>query len=391
MPVDRTTIPIEKLNVAYKTRTNPFPWVGQFQPQFVSEMLSEYSVESGAVLDPFVGSGTVLLEAARHNMSAYGTELNPAAIMFSNIYKLINLSPTSRRRAFSRWQNMLRKEMPTGLGYSKIQIMDALIKLWNGRNNSSCKILTSALITLCDFHKDDLSMEKVEKNVGRLESVVESLPSSKLPIVVKHADARRLPFQEDLVNLVITSPPYINVHNYHQNFRRSVESMGYDVLRMAKSEIGSNRQNRGNRFMTAIQYSIDMMLAMREMSRILNRDGRMILVVGRESLILGEKFFNSSLIAEIAVLSLGLGFLKRQERVFQNRYGKYIYEDILHFDPGTNHHNVERQMDDTMMVSCRNLEGVLAVSESERNRDLIRCALELAENIKPSPILDPSE
>ena len=60
-----------------------------------------------------------------------------------------------------------------------------------------------------------------------------------------HADARALPVESGSADLVLTSPPYINVHNYNQKYRRSVEALEWDILAVARSEIGSNRQNRG--------------------------------------------------------------------------------------------------------------------------------------------------
>src|SRR5207253_983844 len=46
--------------------------------------------------------------------------------------------------------------------------------------------------------------------------------------------------------LIVTSPPYINVFNYHQNHRAILELLGFDLLHVAASELGSNRKNRGN-------------------------------------------------------------------------------------------------------------------------------------------------
>ena len=45
----------------------------------------------------------------------------------------------------------------------------------------------------------------------------------------------------------------------------------------------------------------------------------------------GTPFFNGELVTEIAVQSAGLKIERRQERMFRNRYGADIYEDILHF------------------------------------------------------------
>ena len=110
--------------------------------------------------------------------------------------------------------------------------------------------------------------------------------------------------------------------------------LGYDVLKIARSEFGSNRKNRSNRFLTVVQYCIDMAIALREAGRVCKQDARLIYVVGRESKVLGISFCNSELIFLIATEILGYKCLLRQERAFKNRYGKNIVEDILHFSRG---------------------------------------------------------
>lgn len=47
------------------------------------------------------------------------------------------------------------------------------------------------------------------------------------------AEAVEKQWNSQLATLLITSPPYINVFNYHQKYRRSVEALGYDVLAIA--------------------------------------------------------------------------------------------------------------------------------------------------------------
>ncbi|HRF93979.1 MAG TPA: hypothetical protein PLZ51_02230, partial [Aggregatilineales bacterium] len=80
------------------------------------------------------------------------------------------------------------------------------------------------------------------------------MPYSTMPIDVILADARAMPVPQQSIDFVLTSPPYINVLNYHQQYRTSIESFGYNILQIAKSEIGSNRKHRSNRFLTVIQY-----------------------------------------------------------------------------------------------------------------------------------------
>ena len=83
--------------------------------------------------------------------------------------------------------------------------------------------------------------------------------------------------------VLFSALPYINVHNYHQKYRRSAEALYWNALAVARSDIGSNRQNRANRFLTVVQYTLDMSLALREMARVARRGARLILVLGRES------------------------------------------------------------------------------------------------------------
>jgi hypothetical protein len=129
----------------------------------------------------------------------------------------------------------------------------------------------------------------------------------------------------------VTSPPYINVFNYHQHYRRSVESLGFDLLKVAKSEIGSNRKHRQNRFLTVIQYCLDMAAVLHELHRVCRPQTRLVVVLGRESKVRKTPFYNSEIVARLAVMSCGCNLLTRQERVFQNRFGELIYDEILQF------------------------------------------------------------
>jgi hypothetical protein len=109
--------------------------------------------------------------------------------------------------------------------------------------------------------------------------------------------------------------------------------MGWDLLEVARSEIGSNRKHRQNRFLTVTQYCLDMLAVFHELRRVCKPDGRIIIVVGRESNVRKTRFFNGEIVAALAVRCAGFRFATRQERVFMNRFGERIYEDILHFLP----------------------------------------------------------
>ena len=86
----------ERLDVTNKSRSNIFNWRGQFTPQFVDYLLEEFATDASAVVDPFCGSGTVLLEAASRNIAGFGIELNPAAYAMAKFSSLAVLEPRQR-------------------------------------------------------------------------------------------------------------------------------------------------------------------------------------------------------------------------------------------------------------------------------------------------------
>ncbi len=395
-PLDRESIPQRSLDIAEQVRTNPLPWTGQFSPQLVEELLATYAPHGGVVLDPFVGSGTTLVEAGRLGLGACGGDINPAAVVLARVYETINFDAANRAAVL----NGLRDRLHDVIGPANAPLffdrnrgsvdrraLEAkLVGLWRESHAGAERALSAALVVLCDFYQKHLDPGTVRKAWLRLDQLVRSLPESARPVSVHHADARALPIEADSIDIVLTSPPYINVHNYHQNFRRSIEALKWNVLAIAPSEIGSNRQNRGNRFLTVIQYSLDMVLTLREMIRVARSGSRLILVLGRESSVRGVRFFNGELVTELAVGSVGMMIERRQERVFRNRYGIDIYEDILHLRP-----TGEVPDEESSLMVARDVAGQ-ALSAARplappRERLGLEDAMARLDIVSPSPIL----
>ena len=250
-----------KLNVADKSRSNLFSWRGQFTPQLVDYLIETFGQTGGTVLDPFSGSGTVLVEAARHGMGCYGNELNPAAYAMSKFFHLANESTAGRNTLMQQLSQLIEElvgrydDLPllsSGDAHREkftnlLEFGRILLAATSGR-----EMLTVCALNLL-FRAESMRKDSLHRGVRRafqyLHQIADELPTLDTPIDAFLGDARdidaRLP---STVNLVITSPPYINVFNYHQNYRAILELLDWDLLSVAKSEIGSNRKNRGNRF-----------------------------------------------------------------------------------------------------------------------------------------------
>lgn len=305
--INKTQIEQALLNIEDRTRTNIFAWNGQFSPQFIEVMIKNYGCDR--IYDPFMGCGTVLGEASRLGYSAFGIELNVAPFYMSCMYKFANMDMMERNNRLFELD-----EVVTDLD-SILACDDEIFK---------------CLVVLMDLYNNEFSFELMLNKWNKLKELIIHLPYSTGAINTKMGDSRKSGFDDDSASFLITSPPYINVFNYHQKYRKSVEALGFDVLGIAKSEIGANRKNRGNRLLTVIEYCNDMALSMYDSSKVLADGSRMIYVVGRESTVLGYSFCNSEIVYKLGLM-LGFDFELRQERVFKNRYGQMIYEDILHF------------------------------------------------------------
>lgn len=228
------------------------------------------------IYDPFCGSGTVIVEAARFKCNAIGRDINPAAVAMASVYKFLNHRKKERRE-------YLKQAVPEWL-----------------RRTCDWKMIL----------QESTSLPHVQVDVSR-------------------GDARRSDLENGSVDLILTSPPYINVINYHQQYREQMEGQGYDILGIARDEIGSNRKNRGNRFKTIIEYVADMTSVLRDMRRVLKEDSRAIIIVGRISNVCKTIVYNSKIVEDLATLSCGFTLESKEERRFKNRFGKIIIEDVI--------------------------------------------------------------
>lgn len=383
IPINHNEIPQSVLNIENKTRSNLFNWNGQFSPQFIEALLEKYAEKDYAVVDPFLGSGTTVGECARKGIEAYGTELNVSAFYMAKTYEYANLVVEDREKLITRVDRII-SSIP-----NNSEILDYILIQIKHNDDKSIANLLSTLIVIMDVYKNAVTMELVNIKWEWLKNLILTLPYSKATISVNRGDSRRLALNDSSADMLITSPPYINVFNYHQKYRRSVEELGYDVLQIARSEFGSNRKNRGNRFLTVIQYCIDMALSINEAIRVCKDNARMIYVVGRESSVLGYSFCNSELIYDIGTEIYGLNLMIRQERVFKNRYGQMIYEDILHFENKKMTEWLTEQdiVEKARKIAIRILQDQLEIMPETKNTVLLVNAISNSFKVRESEVV----
>lgn len=340
-----------------RSRTSALPWRGQFSPLTAHRLLAALAPEHGLVLDPFVGSGTTLLEAARLGLPSIGLDINPAAVAFAVCAALASSSAEERETVVGQ----------AGLAASQLA----------GRSGDAEIGVAHALALLSHTEKSP------DAAVDRLRGLIAALPREPVPTRARLGDARATGLEDTSVDFVLTSPPYINVFNYHQFGRPVSDAFGWPVLVAARSEIGSNRQNRGNRFRTVVQYAADMALVLQELARVLRPGSTAVFVLGRESRVRGTPFYNGEILARLAE-RLGLfGDFGKAERRFTSRFGQIIYEDVLVLRDSRPDGAI-----DAVAIGCE--VGRQALRECRPGDDVradVQAVLDMGAAIAPSPIV----
>lgn len=330
----------DRLDVTQKTRANPFNWRGQFTPELIEYLLDEFD-SGGLVADPFSGSGTVLLESARQGLPCCGLEINPAAFAMSKFYTLCNVESDARCEILAAVEahlrvaiNSMRTPISLGQGASHRERNQDLVEFTRAfipvLKRGIEKIVALNLLFICESRRSRDLGTSLLVAFHVVEGAALALPFSHGQVSAHLCDARRMhTLPQVRPRLIITSPPYINVFNYHQNYRAIMEAVGWDLLKVASSEFGANRKHRANRFKTVIQYCLDMEEAIRSFWYCLEAGGSLILIIGRESNVRGAPFFNGEIVKDIADGLQAFEPARCYERKFLNKFGVTIKEDIL--------------------------------------------------------------
>ncbi len=395
-PLDTSFIPRQKLDLAEKTQSSFYPWRGQFSPGLVSLLLEAYAKRRMVVLDPFAGSGTTLFEAARIGLECVGSEINPAAVQLASMVKFVNLNERDRGHILNLAQELFDRHLgaflPVDLFNDRRQ--DALEErdlsttvnhlLREAEEDPLLRSFVVTTLMLAMGNGDTFEAASLRGALSKNRLAVTRMPTTPEPCEVLSSDARNLPLAESVVDLVITSPPYINVFNYHQNYRKAMEMMGWHPLQIAKSEIGSNRKHRGNRFLTVVQYCMDLSQTFTELKRLLVPNGAAVFVVGRESRVRDVPFYNGRLLALVAAGEDSFRLQRWQERRFTNRFGKTIYEDIITLVPEGGAEKTP-STEFGRGVGAKALTDALNLATGTPRED-IQQALQRIDAIEPSPI-----
>jgi DNA modification methylase len=321
------------------------PYPAKFIPAIPATLLDILPPEPGtAVLDPFVGSGTTLVEAQRRGINSVGIDVNSIACLISRVRTAP--SPAGFREAVSEVvADACKKgfvaipDIPNLNHWFKAPVAEVLARLTSAieKAPANCRdplrLCLSSIIVRVSNQDSDTRYAAVEKDVGpenvlsyfenaclRLHSALAAREYDLASASVLERDVLTVqPAEFDYpIGAVITSPPYPNAYEYWLYHKYRMWWLGYDPLFVKEREIGARAHFFKANHHTADDFVWQMRQTFALISHVLRSKGYACFVVGR-SMIHGQVVDNAKLIEKVSS-EFGFAPVFRAERVIrQNR------------------------------------------------------------------------
>ena len=346
---------------------HPFP--ARMAPGIALEVISK-ARKSLRVLDPMAGSGTVIALARLKKHRAIGVDIDPLAVLISKVWttavkaeeakskarqvlaraKKIFASMRQREAYPSRSDRETRKFVAYWFdGYARRQLASLSAAIARVRNDATRDVLLCALSRLIITKQSgaSLAMDLSHSRPHKAFRCAPVKPFRKFLAAVNHVaencvdkrrggrgpaarihlgDARNLLIQDGSIDLVVTSPPYLNAIDYIRCSKFSLVWMGYripDLRKVRARSVGTEAPGTESQNNLEIQtiisdlklkpglrrhdeavltrYVGDMRRAMREVARVLTPGGKAVYVIG-ENTVRGTYIRTSRVISAIAKL-----------------------------------------------------------------------------------------
>ena len=367
-------------------------FAAKFPPQLPRAFIRGLTAPGDVVLDPMMGSGTTIVEALREGRRGIGLDIDPLALRVSqaktmpmrtddlrdiglkvisqaqsllvdsSIEKLIQRFDSRTKEFIDYWFYPNTQRELAALVLS-IQTVDmSLVRRFLELTLSSIIVTKSGGVSRARdlaHSRPHLDKGKNPKNALeqfslRLQKHIKSmahLDAKGVLAVPLPGDARSMPLRDEVIDLIVTSPPYANAIDYMRAHKFPLVWLGESVVNLTELRaryIGSEKINGAqytelpdktesiirqleelDRKKSSVlrKYFTEMKTVLAEMYRVLRKDSPAIVVVG-PSIMRGIDVQTHHCLAEIAqemgfsVIGVVQRSLDRNKRMMPARFGK---------------------------------------------------------------------
>lgn len=356
-------------------RIHPYP--AKYTIDLANEYIRKYSKPGDLVYDPFVGSGTTLLSASVLKRRSVGTDINHIAILISK-FKVLHLNDNDLavlRSYIDLFENSYEEGCNTVklFEYPSINhwfcdsaisalsyIKETIKQLNNEKQELFCNLVMSSIINTVSNQESDTRYAAKERNdltidkvaniyIKKFKSILSVFTEYNITDRLIDAKAYLLDSKlcgellgENSVDLILTSPPYVNTYDYYLYHKHRMYWLGYDVKFSMEKEIGSRREFSSLKREES-KFSDDLKEILIACDKVLKPGGVVVLVIGDGRVagkIYDAKENLERICKEIGWEQIGYSFsyLDQTSRSFQKSYRtKGKKEHILVFKKGVLH------------------------------------------------------
>ncbi len=322
---------------------NWFFYKEAFSPEAVEYFLTKFKINSGTVLDPFCGIGTTLLYAKSKGLNSIGYDASPLSVFASRV-KCEDYSPEDISFAketlniFSErtitappiiWKPELFQAHKIFSTQSLTFILKARSAVESIENEKVRDLFLLGLLSIipqCCFLMKDGGFLRIDKRKScppakpvfsrRIKEMISDLENSKIegPIPrIEIGDARKINLENESIDGIITSPPYLNGIDYTkiyglelsllEPYSNSVkEARGRSLYSFEKKvpveNVPPEAEEFGHKYPIIGGYFSDMEKVLKESHRLLKPNSSSVFIVGN-SIMFGLHILVDEILAEI--------------------------------------------------------------------------------------------
>ena len=374
--------PLDSLNLNWREKELPeklrtkhvhrfHPYLGKYIPQLIEIFLRKYFAKGQTVLDPFVGSGTTLVQANELGINSIGYDISAFNVLLANaktaqydvrkakneildILTRVEMStqePPSEQ--FTLWDQPKVEQLDEDNQYlvdwfskkaltelliyrnlieSSEYIYKDLLKIILSRSARSARLVRHFDLDFpkepqrepywCYKHSRDCKPTDVAfkflrrysndtiKRITEFDAI-----RTDASVEIYHADSRKANFPK--IDGVITSPPYVGLIDYHEQHSYAYHLLGLEDRRV--KEIGPASGGSSQKARKLYQENLGEVF--RNLAEVMPSGGRQIVVAGDKHNLYPE-------IAEIAGLEIE-GVIKRHVNRRTGRRSNDFYESVF--------------------------------------------------------------
>jgi hypothetical protein len=291
----------------------------RMHPVLARELIAWLTRPRDLVIDPFCGSGTVLVEAMVAGCRSYGVDLNPLALRIAEVHCMLNdradcerfedclraVSQASLERVQSRARprfSLARAERAFYDPHVLLELsglFDEIASVQHEPDRRALTLVFSSLLVKFSRRRADTSDELVQKRIRkglvseffvrkgqelslRWQALFETAPQGAFVPELRCGDARRLgPLLGEHVraDLILSSPPYGGTYDYAKQHALRNAWFGFDASTWEAREIGARRRLSEEPSATK-RWDRELLATLRALRPVLRDSGRVVLWLG---------------------------------------------------------------------------------------------------------------